>query len=345
MDDRNFSPNRPGASAVLLDEHAGAVHAQALDGVQTAGHLPIAVKVTPAARRMQRAIAGSVVFVPFVAFVYAMIQVWSRGVRAVEVGLLVGMYLLTVMGVTVGHHRHFAHRAFKTSTPMRVLLAIIGSMTAQGPIVFWVAVHRRHHVYSDRPGDPHSPNFHASGFIGALRGFWHGHIGWMFTDEQTSWAKFARDILQDRTLFKIHQHYFYWLALGLVLPAALGGLLTWSWAGVFSGFLWGGLVRLFVANQAMWCVGSVCHCFGSRPFQTHDRSGNVWWVALLTFGEGLQNNHHAFPHAARHGLTWLQPDLSGWIIKGLEAVGLVWDVKHPSARAILEARKVQNQPS
>ncbi|HEX8475585.1 MAG TPA: fatty acid desaturase [Pyrinomonadaceae bacterium] len=316
-----------------FDEHP--VH----EGVKHSTDLPIATKVSPFARRLQRSIAFGVVFIPFVGFIVAMLLGWKYGFGYIEVGLFVGMYIFTIGGVTVGYHRHFAHRAFKTSSRMRVILAIIGSMTAQGPIVFWVAVHRRHHVYSDQPEDPHSPNLHGSGLKGTLRGLWHGHIGWMFSDEQTSWIKFARDILQDRALFRIHQQYFLWLGVGLAIPTVLGGLLYGSLTGAFYGFLWGGLVRIFCVNQAMWCVGSICHYFGNRPYQTYDYSGNIWWVAFISFGEGLQNNHHAFPNSARHGLAWWQPDFSGLIITALEAIGLIWDVRHPSERAMLAARR------
>ncbi|HZI86216.1 MAG TPA: fatty acid desaturase [Pyrinomonadaceae bacterium] len=303
------------------------------------GQGPIAVKVSPFARRLQRGIAFGVVVLPLVGFIVAMIQLWKYGISVVDVALLAVMYVVTIIGETVGYHRHFAHRAFDTSKTMRAILAILGSMTAQGPIVFWVAVHRRHHAYSDREGDPHSPNLHGKGLSGLVRGLWHGHIGWMFTDEQTSWARFAREILQDRTIFKIHQQYFFWLAMGLVIPALLGGLITKTMFGAFSGFLWGGLVRIFLVNQAMWCVGSICHRFGRNPFRTHDHSGNVYWVALLSFGEGLQNNHHAFPNSARHGLKWWEPDFSGWVIRSMETLGLIWNVKHPSAQAIRNSRQ------
>ena len=298
--------------------------------------------VSPAnsyAKRLQRSLAFAVVFVPLAGSAAAGALALTNGVSYTEVGLLVGMYFVTVFGVSVGYHRHFAHRAFKTGARTQVLLAALGSMAAQGPILFWVAVHRRHHTYSDQPGDPHSPNLEGAGALRTLSGLLHAHIGWMFSDELTDWASFTRDILHDKAVFRVHQHYFFWLALGLVIPSALGGLLTQTWAGVLQGFLWGGLVRIFLANQASWCVGSICHFFGSRPFETHDRSGNVYWVAVFTFGEGLQNNHHAFPNSAWHGLAWWQPDLSGWIIKLLEVCGVVWDVKAPSPQALAAARR------
>lgn len=318
-------------------EASGCV-AAAPDGAH-ASDGPVAVKVSPYARRLQRAVAFGVVVVPFLGFVVAVVQVWTHGFNFFDLGLLAFAYVLTIVGETVGYHRLFAHRAFETSRPVRALLAVLGSMTAQGPVVFWVAVHRRHHAYSDREGDPHSPNLHGGGARGVLRGLWHGHVGWMFTDEQTNWAKFARDVLQDRTLFRIHRQYFFWLGLGLVLPALFGGLVKGTMSGAFDGLVWGGLVRIFLVNQAMWCVGSICHRFGRSPFRTHDRSGNVLWVAFVSFGEGLQNNHHAFPNSARHGLRWWEPDFSGWVIRGLKALGLVWNVKHPTAHAILHATK------
>jgi stearoyl-CoA desaturase (Delta-9 desaturase) len=293
----------------------------------------------PAARRMQRNIALAVVIIPFLGFIAAIAQLWLYGIGRLELGMLAGTYALSTLGITVGFHRYFAHRAFQTNTAMRVMLAILGSMAAQGPVLFWVATHRRHHAYSDRPGDPHSPQLHGKGVLGLLRGLWHAHIGWFFSGELTSWAHYAPDLLRDRVLFRINQQYFIWVFAGLMLPAALGGLLSQTWVGVFSGFLWGGLVRMFIVNQVFWAVGSICHLVGSRPFETRDWSANNFWIALISFGEGLQNNHHAFPSSATHGLEWWQPDLSAWVIHTLARLGLIWDVKVPTARMIMEAKK------
>jgi stearoyl-CoA desaturase (delta-9 desaturase) len=261
-----------------------------------------------------------------------------HGTGWLEWGLLALMYFLCSVGTNVGLHRHFAHCSFSARRPVRLGLAVLGAMAAQGPLVTWVATHRRHHAYSDLPGDPHSPNLHGSGWRGVLLGLWHAHVGWMFSDELSDWGRFARDVLQDRTLFKIHQTYFVWVVLGLVIPAALGGLLTGSWMGVWLGLLWGGLVRMFVVNNGAWAVGSVCHVFGTRPFNNRDHSANNYPVALLTFGEGLQNNHHAFPSSAAHAVAWWQPDLALYVIRLLQGLGLVWNVKLPSRKAIAEAR-------
>lgn len=294
------------------------------------------------ARKLQRSIALAVVIIPFLGFVVAISLLWRYGIGPVELGILMVMYATTLTGVTVGFHRHFAHRAFQASKTVRVVLAILGSMAAQGPILFWVATHRRHHAYSDQPGDPHSPHFHGKGFLDRLRGFWHAHMGWFFSDEITNCAHYAPDLLRDNVIFRINQQYFIWLFVGLVVPTLLGGVLTGTWIGAFQGFLWGGLVRMFLVNQACWCVGSIGHTFGSRPFDTKDQSANNFWVALIAFGEGLQNNHHAFPGSAKHGLKWWEPDLSARIIRALEVVGLAWDIKVPTARMIMEARRIED---
>ena len=300
--------------------------------------IPGVIVISPFARRLQRSIALAVVVIPFLGFVVAMILAWKYGINRVEVGILISMYTAIMIGVTVGFHRYFAHRAFQAHRVLRIILAILGSMAAQGPILFWVASHRRHHTYSDQPGDPHSPHLYGKGIGNLFRGLWHAHIGWMFSDKIANSLYYAPDLLRDPTLFRINQRYFVWVSLGLVIPAVLGGILMGTWTGIFQGFLWGGLVRIFLVNQACWAVGSIGHTFGSRPFNTHDYSANNFWVALIAFGEGLQNNHHAFPSSAKHGLRWWEPDLSAWILRILEMVGLAWDVKIPTPRMIAEAK-------
>jgi stearoyl-CoA desaturase (delta-9 desaturase) len=289
---------------------------------------------------LQQRVAAAVVVLPFLAVMFAGWQVHAGGVGPVEWGLLAGMYVACILATTVGFHRLFTHRAFKAHPTVRVVLAAVGSMAAQGPLLYWVASHRRHHAYSDQPGDAHSPNLHGGGLKGMLHGLWHAHIGWMFSEEQSDWAHFARDVMQDRLLFSFHQTYFSWVALGLLVPAALGGLLTGSWLGAANGLLWGGLVRMFLVNHASWCVGSVCHVWGWRPFRTHDKSANNYPVAFFTFGEGLQNNHHAFQNSAAHALAWWQPDFSMTVIRALQGLGLVWDVKVPTPEAIRAARNL-----
>jgi stearoyl-CoA desaturase (delta-9 desaturase) len=288
--------------------------------------------------RLQRALAFSVMVLPILGTLLAIYLVFRRGIGRVEILSLVGMYLLTMGGMTIGLHRYFAHRCFDAGPRMRMTLAILGSMAAQGPLLSWVTIHRKHHAFSDRPGDPHSPHIYGNKLLGMVNGLWHAHIGWMFTENAADWS-FSRDLMGDRGLFWVHRTYLYWVAAAFILPAVVAGILTRSWTGAALGFLWGGLVRCFMVNQASWCVGSVCHYFGSKRFETRDHSANNYLVALLTFGEGLQNNHHAFPSAARHGVAWWEPDFSGTVINMLSRMGLVWNTYHPTEQAIDKLRK------
>lgn len=289
--------------------------------------------------RPQRILAFIVMVMPIAGTMAAIYLVFRTGLGKAEIVAFAFMYLLTMGGMTIGLHRYFAHKCFDTGPRMRLLLAILGSMASQGPLLSWVTIHRKHHAFSDGPGDPHSPHIQGNKLLGMLDGLWHAHIGWMFTENAADWS-FSRDLMGDRKLFWVHRTYLYWVALSFVLPAIIGGLLTRTWAGAALGFLWGGLVRCFVVNQASWCVGSVCHYFGSKRFETHDYSANNYWVALFTFGEGLQNNHHAFPSAARHGMYWWEPDFSGTLIHLLASLGLIWNLYHPSDEAIAKMRKV-----
>jgi stearoyl-CoA desaturase (delta-9 desaturase) len=270
---------------------------------------------------------------------WALWLAFSGHAGRIEWLLFAGMYLLSTTGATIGMHRLFAHRAFSAGPLLTTWLAITGSMAAQGPLLFWAANHRRHHAYSDRLGDPHSPNLHGDTPWQRLRGLWYSHIGWMFSREISAWSVFARDLVQQRYLFRLHQTYWLWVLLGLALPTLAGGWLHYSLHGAWLGFLFGGMLRIALVNHASWAVGSVCHRWGSLPFRTHDRSRNNHLVALLSFGEGLQNNHHAFPSAARHGLRWWEPDFSGWLILLLARLGWVWNVNHPSPAAVARARE------
>jgi len=246
------------------------------------------------------------------------------GVTALDLALFAGMYWLTLgMGLSVGYHRHFSHGSFRASARVRRWLAVLGSMGGQGPLTYWVAVHRRHHENSDAPGDPHSP--HLSG--GTLSGLWHAHFGWSLVSGMPNAAHYCPDLVRDPALLAISRGYRLWMLLGLLLPALVGGLVTLHWTGAVSGLLWGGLVRLFLSSNATWSLNSICHRFGSHPHRAHDRSGNVAWLALPTLGESWHNNHHAFPTSAAHGLRWWQLDLNWLCIRALAAVGLAHDVK------------------
>ena len=296
-------------------------------------------EVNPSAHRLQVSIALAIMIVPAIGAIEALRLVIQHQVGPIEWILFAAMYAVHMGGVTIGLHRLLAHRAFSTSSALETLLVIMGSMAGQGPVLYWVSTHRAHHAYSDTDGDPHTPQLHGDGRWGKLRGLWYSHMPWMLSRRIANSSHFARDLLRNRSLVRLNENYFIWLALGFVIPTLAGGLLHQSPAGLWYGFVFGGLLRMFIANQAAWCVGSVCHMFGSRPFRTNDSSGNNWWVAILTFGEGLQNNHHAFPSSYRHAVRWWEPDLSGWCIALMAKAKLVWDRKHPSPAVIERAKK------
>jgi stearoyl-CoA desaturase (delta-9 desaturase) len=264
---------------------------------------------------------------PFVAFVVAIVLLWNSLVGPTDLAIFAVMYLVTALGITVGYHRMFTHRAFNGPKPVRYTLAILGSMAVQGSVIDWVADHRKHHTFTDEEGDPHSPHGHGGGLKGALHGLWHAHMGWLFeTQGAAEKRRYARDLLQDRGIRRISRN-FPWLVLaGLALPAVAGYVLTGTALGALTGYLWGGLVRVFLVHHVTWSINSVCHYFGRRRFDLEDHSTNVFWLALPSLGESWHHNHHAFPRSARHGLRWWEIDVSGLMIRGMEKVGLAYDV-------------------
>jgi stearoyl-CoA desaturase (Delta-9 desaturase) len=285
--------------------------------------------------KTERRIAIVVVVVPFLALVSGIVLLWGHGIRPVDLGLLIGGYVLTVIGIGVGFHRLVSHKAFATPHPVRVAFAILGSTAAQGPVLYWAAIHRRHHACADRPGDPHSPYLTDHGDSGGLRGFWHSHTGWLFRPDVTDWVHYVPDLLRDRAMFRVSQMYFWWIALGLLIPGLIGFAVTPTLRGFGLGVLWGGLVRIALGHHTTWSVNSICHMFGSQPYEVQDESRNNLLIALFAFGEGWHNNHHAFPSAAFHGFTWWQIDLSGYLIRMMRLLGLAWDIKMPPAEKIL----------
>lgn len=292
-------------------------------------------------RKEQVALAAFII-VPFAALVAAVPVAWGGWLGWTDVAIAVFMYFLTCGGVTVGYHRYFTHRSFKPNRGVKIALAVIGSMAVQGPLVRWVADHRKHHKFSDRDGDPHSPWKYGE-TIGALwKGLWHAHMGWLFDEEQTPQHKYAPDLMKDRDLVKISRTFWVWVLVSLLLPAALGGLLTWSWQGAATAFFWGSLVRVGVLHHVTWSINSICHTIGERPFLSRDKSANVWWLAIPSMGESWHNLHHADPTCARHGVLRGQLDASARIIWLLEKVGWVHDVRWP-VRERIDAKLVANR--
>ena len=255
--------------------------------------------------------------------------VWRGGVSGVAITLFVVFYLLTAIGVEIGFHRYFSHRSFKCRPGLRFVLGTLGSMAGQGPVLFWAVVHRQHHRFSDTSLDPHTP------FPAGLRGFWRAHVGWMFSVSQLDFAAFGADLVRDAVTIKVHRLYFVSYAVGLAAPALIGGLYG-GLVGAVEGLLWGGFVRIFANHHVTWSINSMCHLWGSSPNQTKDQSRNLWILALPSLGGAWHNNHHAYPISATNAFRWWQIDPGAWLIRGAEALGLVWDVKVPPRR-ILES--------
>jgi stearoyl-CoA desaturase (delta-9 desaturase) len=268
------------------------------------------------------------VILPALGTVAAIIVSLRRGFSWVEPTTFMLMFVITGLGIEAGYHRLFAHGSWKTTPRIRMLLAIAGNMGVQGPVLYWVAHHRLHHPNSDRPLDPHSPNHHPRGFMAGLL---HAHVGWFFSENRASPGRFARDLLQDRAIMAVNRLNVLWLALSVALPAAVGGLGTWSLEGALVGFLWGGLLRAFVGQHFTYCINSVSHVFGTKPYKSQDDARNLWWLVLPTFGAGLHNNHHSFPASATYDFRWWHLDPSAWFIRGLARLRLAWDLKNPPA--------------
>jgi stearoyl-CoA desaturase (delta-9 desaturase) len=270
---------------------------------------------------------GAVV-VPFVATLVAIALLWNSLVSVRDLAIAATMYLLTAIGVTVGFHRLLTHRSFQTSKPIEYAFAVLGSMAVQGPVISWVADHRKHHAHTDVDGDPHSPHVgHGKGVRGVLRGLWHAHSGWlMSTQGRADWKRYAADMYEDRGMRAIARRFVPLVLLSLALPALAGYLISGTIAGAATGFLWGGLVRIFFVHHVTWSVNSVCHFVGSRRFDTEDMSTNVFWLALPSLGESWHHNHHAFPRSATHGLQRWEMDPSALIISAMEKLGLAWNV-------------------
>ena len=263
-----------------------------------------------------------IVFVvgPLIATVYAIASLWQEMIGWRELSLLLAFYLLTGVGITFGYHRLLTHRSFEAHPVVKAVALILGSMAVQGQAIDWAANHLKHHAHSDEEGDPHSP----------LEGFFHAHVGWLFSAPPADRERYGKRLMNDRLISFIDRTFLLWVALGLVIPYALAG---------WQGLLWGGFVRIALVNHVTWAVNSVCHTFGDQPFDIKDESRNNWIVGWLAFGEGWHHNHHAFPAMAYHGMSARQFDLTAYTIRLLKRIGLVWNVKLPSPELIERRRR------
>ncbi len=298
--------------------------------------------VRPGTRTVSKALMLVAVIVPPIGLFSAMGLLWGVAFHTVDAVLLASLYVLCAFGITVGFHRYFTHKGFTAHPIVVATLGILGCMTMQGPITQWVTDHRKHHALSDRPGDPHSPHAgYATGRLRAVRGFLHAHVFWMFRNlGMERGREYGRDLYDDRLIRTIDRLYLLWVVLSLGLPFAVGYAVGGTLERGFEAFMWGGLLRIFLYQHATFSVNSVCHMFGRREYASRDESRNNWVVAALVFGEGWHNSHHAFPSSARHGLARWQVDPSWLVIRGLERIGLVRDVRLPDA-ATRERRRIR----
>jgi stearoyl-CoA desaturase (delta-9 desaturase) len=297
--------------------------------------------------RLEQLALGAFIVVPLLAVLASAFVLWGNGLHWRDVVLSTVFYAVSGHGITVGYHRYFTHGSFKATRPLRIALAIAGSLAVEGPVTRWVADHRRHHAYSDQSGDPHSPWRYGTSFGALCKGLWHAHIGWLFDIEQTDQKRFAPDLLADKDVARVNKLFPVWVVVSLGLPAVLGGI--WAglagdgfWTGAVTAFFWASVVRMAVLHHVTWSINSVCHAVGDRPFLTRDQSRNVWPLALISMGESWHNLHHADPTAARHGVDRWQVDTSAELIRGLERLGWATDVRWPRPER-LDARRVANR--
>lgn len=285
---------------------------------------------------------GLFIAVPFAALVAAVPLAWGWGLSWRDLVIAVTMYAITGHGVTVGFHRHFAHHAFKAPGWLRAMLAICGMMAVQGSVIDWVAAHRRHHRFSDRAGDPHSPWRYGHTLKAVAKGFAYAHLGWLFDRQQvTSAKKFASDLCRDPSIERLSRAFPAWVALSMLLPPLVGGLWSWSWQGATTAFFWGSLVRVAALHHVTFAINSVCHLVGRAPYRARDESRNVWWLALPSMGESWHNFHHAEPSSARHGVGPFEIDTSAIVISVMERLHWIWEVRWPDQAVVARRRLVE----
>jgi stearoyl-CoA desaturase (delta-9 desaturase) len=274
----------------------------------------------------------TVVF-PAVSFVFGLAWIATHSVPLFYLGLWAVMHYVGMAGISVGYHRLASHQSFKGKPWVRRMLAIWGSMSAQGPVLYWASNHRRHHHMCDKAGDVHSPYFSEAGerWSNPVLGLWQAHTGWMFRSHPTNPIRYSLDLIKDKDIVFANRHYYKWVALGVVVPGLVAFAVYGTLESLGLGLLIGGGMRLFTVQHVTWAINSLTHYFGRKPYANHDHSTNLFWLSLPTAGEAWHNNHHAFPYSARLGLEWWQLDSGWWLLVTLRQLGLVWDLKLPTA--------------
>ena len=281
-----------------------------------------------------RIITALLIVSPIAAVAISVPLLWGHAIHLRDVVLAAVLYAVTGHGITVGFHRLFTHRGFTPKRPLKIALAIAGSMAIEGSVVSWVANHRRHHVHSDRAGDPHSPHASRRGVLGPVRGFLHAHVGWMFTSDPSAPARYAADVVRDRDLRAVSSLFPVWAVASLALPFGIGWLWSGSLVGGLTAFVWAGIIRMALLHHVTWSINSICHMVGARPFATDDQSRNVGALAVVSFGESWHNLHHAYPSSARHGVRPGEVDPSAGMIKLFEKAGWATNVQWPTAERL-----------
>jgi stearoyl-CoA desaturase (delta-9 desaturase) len=289
-----------------------------------------------------RVLVAVFVALPLLALVAAAPFAWGWGLGWHDIVLALVFYVVSGLGISAGYHRYFTHLSFKARRPLRIALAVAGSLAFEGPVLTWVADHRRHHKYSDREGDPHSPWRFGTDWKALAKGLGFAHMGWMFEGNRTSQEKFCPDLLADGAIRRISRSFIAFAAVSLLLPALAGGLWSMSWRGALTALFWAGLVRIALLQHVTWSINSICHTFGKEEFEVRDKARNVAWLAIASFGESWHNLHHADPTCARHGVLKGQIDISARLIWIFEKFGWVYNVRWPNVERLTAKRSGPN---
>ncbi len=288
-------------------------------------------ELTAAQLRVQRRVTLVFTLIPFIGAVLAITRLWGTAISVLDFTLFLSFYLAAGVGITVGNHRLFTHRSFKAVRPVRILLALFGSIAVQGSTIQWCATHRRHHAYADQYGDPHSPHLaQAAGIKGVLLGLWHAHSGWLFEGKASDEREWTPDLVADKDISWISRNFLGLTIISFTLPALIAFAVTQSFTAAVTAFLWGSLVRIFLLHHVTWSINSICHFYGKEAYRAKDESKNVWALSPVSFGESWHNNHHAFQWSAKLGLRAWQVDMGWYVISTLKALRLVRDVKVPT---------------